>query len=61
MCGEETLQACNLLVSSCVEGEAKIDNAGMRKTLADDQVTEVSIVGDEDPTLSDGDSEDSIV
>ena len=55
------MEACNLLVSSCVEREAKIDDAGMWKMLAEDQFAKVSIIGDKDPVLGDGDGENLIV
>ena len=58
---QQAIETGDLLISGRIEWEPEVDHTSVRLSLSKDQVTEVTIVGDQDSALGDGDGQDFVV
>ena len=58
MDSEHLVQSGDLVIGSRGQAEPKVDHASVRQTAAEDQLTEVTVIGDDDPLLAMGNPED---
>ena len=58
MVAQDPLQPCRLLGDGRGQRQPEVDHPGVGSVLAEDQLPEVAVIGDEDPSLPLGDGQD---